>query len=230
MNYILWISISVIAICLFLYIFGTIKNFSLLQSIPLSLIIPAAGTIVLFFLNDYLPDANHIVKVTTYSLIAIFISTAFAIFEKNKFCLFLSYLAFVASTFSWINLYGTTFNIYYVYTRIKIIVTIAYALGFILISIHTHKQKLGLFFTSTLLYAPAAFLNFCAIVTLSHSRRSYSYILTVGSSLLLLLIAFKTIKRRELIKISDKVDKIISSILLIASEILITTSGYFMIR
>lgn len=230
MNTVLSISISIIVITIALYIFGAIKNLKLLQTIPEAFIIPAAGTIILFLLRDFMPDSTHIVKITIISLTSITISGLFAVIDKSRFAKFLNFLFFTISTFTWIDLYGSTFNIYPVYRITKIIAASIYLVLFIVLFFFIRKQKKIFILFSLISYLPAAFLNFCAIITVQRSRRGYAYILTAGTSILILFIIYQILRNAGKFKFSERIQRIINTILLVSSEILVITSGLLMIK
>ncbi len=230
MNTIIWVCIGIITIALVLYIIGAIKNITLLQSIPEVFIYPAIATIIISLLDNYMPDASHIYRISIMAVLTVAVSLIFAIFEKIKICRQISLVMLLLNTILWINLYGTTFYIYYVYRTTMVIASIVYALVFLIVILHLRPFSKELLLKSAIFYIPAAFLNFCGIVTMTHSRRSYSYVLAAGAIFLMLLFIFETFKAGKVLKINERVQRIVRTILLTAAQALITASGLLMIR
>lgn len=230
MNTIIWVCIGIITIALVLYIIGAIKNIPLMQSIPEVFLLPAAAAIVISLLNDYLPDASHIFRISIMAIVTIAISQIFAIFDKIKLCRQASLILILINTIIWINLYGTTFYIYYVYRTTMIIAALIYAVIFGIVILHLKPFSKEILLKFAVFYFPAAFLNFCGFITMIHSRRSYSYFLFIGSIFLMLFIIFETFKVANVLKFNERIQKIVRTILLTAAQTLITASGLLMIR
>lgn len=229
MNSICWVFISILVITLALYVVGTVLNITLLQKISEIFFVPCAGGIVIVLLQNYLPDANHIIRVTITALAFLFLAQIAAVFENFNISRIISYYLFLANIITWLDLYITTFYIYYVFYYVIAIAAACYTVYLLIMLIHCRKQKKSWFIGDLIFYIPAALINFCAIITLVHSRRSYSYLLTAGTGLLILLITMEAFKMAGVLKFSEKIQHIIKTALLSSSQILITVSGLLMI-
>lgn len=229
MNQYLWISISILILCLAAYVFGLIKNNKYILTISEAIIIPAACSIIILKLLNYYPESSHILRITLFSLTGTLIAGIFGIFDKHRYCKFFEYCFFTFSSIIWINLYGSTFLIYKVLLSQKIVSLICYSIIFLVTLIFIRKQKVIRFLYAFLLYLPAAFLNFSAFVTIAGSRRAYAYVLAIGTIILIVFSIFQILKESKIIRFDERILRIVRTVLLVSSNILITTSGLLMI-
>ena len=151
------------------------------------------------------------------------------IFEKNKFLRFIAHVFFLLSLGPWIELYLTTFFIYKTPQWCFILAYVIYGLLLLALLIFTGKNKLITYLITSIGFASTAFINFCAIISLYNNPILCNILLTSGTGILLITVAFYSKQTTKRFKINLKLESILRIILITLAETLITASGLFMI-
>ena len=225
-----WILIGLLVVALFLVIFGSIKNFSILTKISRIFIVPFSSGIVVQFLIKLLPEAEHVLFLTTAALIMISICELCFSFENITFFKYTGRLFFILSLGAWLELFISTFFIYRPAQWLNILATSIYSILLIFTFIISGKNKLHTYFGTLIGYVIVISLHYSAIVTLIYGKRDYSILLTIGASVLLLSYIFYIKQSTKPLKLPERFSMLIRTILIAGAEALITTSTILMIR
>ena len=226
-----WIFLGLLLVDLFLVIFGSIKNFAILTKISRMFIIPLSNCIIIQFLIKLLPDAEHILFLTTVALILISLCEICFSFENIAFFKYTGRFFFILSLGAWLELFISTFFIYRPAQWLNILAISIYSILLIITFIFSGKNKFHTYFGALIGYVIVIALHYSAIVSLIYGRRDYTILLTAGSSLLLLCYLFYVKQStKPFTKLPERFSMLIRTILIATAEALITSSTIFMIR
>lgn len=229
METISWIFVGLLTVSLFLFIFALIKKMNIMKCISRAFILPFANVIILIFLKQQLPEAEHILFLSVIAIGLITISEIFFSFENINICKIFGRFFFLASNFAWIELYITTFFIYRPLQWHNILAITIYSIILITTLILSGKNKFGIYLSIILGYLTTIVLNYSAVITLIFSKKSYSIYLTAGTFILMAVFIFYFLQKTRTKKISSNIEDILRISLITIAEGLITTSGIFMI-
>lgn len=225
-----WIFLGLLTVSLFLFIFGSIKNWGIMIKISRIFIVPFSCGIILLFLKQLFPDSRHIFFLTTIALIFISLCELCFSFENLKFFRYFGRFLFLLSNAAWIELFISTFYIYRPAQWMNILFGSIYFVLLVLTLIICGKNKIGTYFTILTGYASVILLNYSAIITWIFSKREYAIFLTAGTTILLISFILYEKQKTNPWKINEKIELIIRTLLITCAEVMITTSTIFMIR
>lgn len=230
MDIIRWVFTGLLFSSLFLFIFGSIKNFKILVKISRIFIIPFASCIFITFLQTLLPNSEHILFLSVIALLFISLCELCFSFENISFFKYIGRFFFLLSCCSWIELFISTFYIYRVPQFINITAYILYFLLLVFIFIISGKNKFHTYLGILIGYFFVIFLNYSAVITLIFCIRDYAIFLMAGTTVLLISYIFYVKQFTKSFKISKKLEAIFRICLIVIAEALITTSTIFMIK
>ena len=225
-----WVLVGIIGVSLILYfVFTFAKEIKIIQNISASLICPALGFLAFRFLLPFTPDSYHTIKLTAIAFIFISITLVTKVFftdeklESTKKAAGIEWILFLTSMAAWISLYKSVFVIYRVPTWINILAACSYVILFCLFFlIFVKKASLPFYILGTTALIVVSFLNYCTLLNLCFDPGKYSIIRFIGSTAVLAYVIFNLLCNSV---INLKLKKLISLMILLASQVLIALSN-----
>ena len=223
------ILLSILAICIILYILSFIKNWKIISGITSLFFIPLTCIPIILALNSYLPDSYRLRLLSILAITFISLSELFIYFNFTKGTNIAGELLYICSFLVWIRLYKTTYYVFN-FTTTSTIIEGTILLALILsLFIYIGKQKLTTYLLRLFQFAGLGFLNYCGLLTISNVHRAYGYTLFIGSLFMLLEFFLFSVQTTKPVEINRKIEKLIRTLLMTSSEILITLTGLLMI-
>lgn len=224
-----WIFVGILAVSLFFFIFSLIKNWKIPATISQAFILPTATGISASFLYQLLPLTKHILFLSIVALAIETTSEILFIFENKKFFRYTGRFLFLLGLCPWIELYISTFYIYTVPQWGLILAGVIYGILLIALLIFCGKCKLGYYFWILIGFVMTGFLSFSAVISLCYKPVLNYILLTIGTVFLLISYVFYAKQTAKPFISNKKLETILRTTFITLAEVLITTSGIFMI-
>lgn len=224
-----WIFMGLLVISLFFFIFSMVKKWSLLNKISRIFILPFVSGIILMFLKWQLPEARHIFFLSVLALGICCISEIFLTFENQKVLVFLGRIIFLFSLLPWIQLYFSTLYIYKLRSWMIITASVVYFAILLVTLILSGKNNFGVYLGIIIAIAEAAFLNFCAVISMGYDLKLNYILLMAGTTVLMLGVIFYIKQTTKAFKLNKNLESILRLVFIITAQSLITVSGMLMI-
>lgn len=229
MNIISTVLLSLLGICILLYVLSFIKNWKLITGITSIFFIPLTCIPIILALNSYLPDSYRLRLLSILAIVFISISELFIYFSFTKATTVAGEFFYIISFLIWIRLYKTTYYVFNISTFSLIIEGIILLILILSLFIYLGKQKFVTYPLRLFQFAGLGFLNYCGLLTISNVHRAYGYTLFIGSFVMMLEFFLFSVQTTKPVEINRKFEKLIRTVLMTSSEILITLTGLLMI-
>lgn len=228
MNIYTWIFTGFLAVDLLLYIIGLVQRIDGLEKTARSLFIPFVAGIILSLLVNYLPDAYHIIFISSFAFgsAVLFMLTALNI--KNRFFKFAEHFLFLLTEAFWFLLIISIYRIYNVSELFFIFGGIVFIAGFVVICVFIKKQTVAKYAAAFIQYFFAAVLCTTALICLVYEKRLFDILFFCGTLTMLCHVIFEIFQRTKPFDISRKTEKIIVTILFVTGQTLMGTAAVLM--
>lgn len=218
-----WIFLGLNCINIGLFIFSYIKKFHLFNKITSALFLPLFFATLLPFYIDYLPDSQNLLRNSIIAISCFFVAEL--LFFDKKIFNDISQVLFLTGTFAYLQIYISTFYIYFVPQWIIITSTIAFLLIFVLILFFIKATSIKSICEIFINYICLSFFIFSAFITLINNATLYSIFLFAGTILLLVrYVIYKVTTKRNLFLHED----LTLPLLMTISQLFILIAGILM--
>lgn len=227
MNIYIWISLGLTVLTTILTIAFYRKEMYLHERITEALIIPFTAFLSFSTMALYLPDSIHIITLSTISYVFCTACLILFYFDDKLFCRIATRCLFLLTVFVWLILFKSTFYIYKTNVALLITSLIIYLGVYVFVLIKAKRKSFTYYLYTFISIILCATLHLCATITLFAGKKLYSVILFIGTTEYFALGAYYLITYNKESKINRR---LIYTILLITSQVMISLSCFLMIR
>lgn len=223
------ILLSLLGISIVLYVVAFIKKWKIITGITSLIFVPLSCIPIILALNSYLPDSYHLRNLSILAIACISISEFFIYCRFTKEMTYIGELFYIFSFLIWIRLYKTTYYVFKISYLSLLIEGIILAILILALLIYLGKQKLLTISLRIFQFAGLGYINYCGILTILNVHKAYGYTLFIGSLFMMLEFFLYSIQTTKPVEINRDFEKLIRTILMSSSEILITLTGLLMV-
>ena len=228
MNTTSWIFVGLLSVTLILYILGFVKGINPLEKTVRVLFVPFIAGLIISILTLYLPDAHHIITISSISFGVAAIHMLFTLGSKNAFLKAMEEIFYALLQTFWIYLILSVYRIYRISQLIFILSGIVYLAGFVVISVFIKKQSFVKYASSIIQYAFSVIFGITTFICMIYEKRLFGIIMFIASLVFMFGTVIIIFQKTRPFAISEKTEKLLITITAICSNALMGAGAILM--
>ncbi len=228
MNTTAWIFVGLLSVNLILYILGFVKGINPLEKMVRVLFVPFIAGLIISILTLYLPDAHHIITISSISFGVAAIHMLFTLGSKNAFLKAMEEIFYALLQTFWIYLILSVYRIYRISQLIFIVSGIVYLAGFVVISVFIKKQSFVKYASSIIQYAFSVIFGITTFICMIYEKRLFGIIMFIASLVFMFGTVIIIFQKTRPFAISEKTEKLLITITAICSNALMGAGAILM--